>query len=591
MQTPTAAVVLPGNRADYRIERVAGTVQLTHIATSVVTRVASNARIRFADYTLGMDVEGNAGQAYRLYQAAFNRTPDVRGLSFWIQAMDRGVPLEEIAQGFVNSSEFKSVYGINPTPTEIVNRFYNNVLHRDGEPSGVAFWVSVLTEKRASVAAVLGGLNGFSESPENQAGVYGTIGNGIAYREDNVSYVVAAHAGPNRTTSVGAPVVLDGTESIGDSPNLTYSWTIVARPVGSTAQLLNPGTALPTFTPDKVGAYTMSLAVSDSKSSATSSMTVNVHPASLAFAPLDARYSRGLDKIITVSTNPNALKIVDPFSEAVSSVSLPAGVKSFNLSPNGKLAIVLHESVASLVDLEAGTLVKSFATGGSHTDAFLTDAAIAYFIGQSGGQWVRPSVVYFNARTGQDVTLPESNYMGMFYGSQYGIYAPTKNKVFLMSHGLSPADINFFTINPVNNEVIDMGDSPYHGDYYMATPLFLSETEDILFTSMGNYFYTADLRYAGTFSLQSNVLSLSNSAARDETLVLSGWTNSYPSRYHRFTGALFFLDAVYDLPVIEGKQSYGIKIWHSADGRRVALVQTGSSVQNGAGVRYYIVTL
>lgn len=593
VQTNTTAYVMAGKYGDYRVERVSGMVQLTHIATSVVTRVPGDARVRFADYTYGMDVEGNAGKVYRVYQAAFNRTPDVRGLSFWIQAMDKGVSLEEIAQGFVNSPEFKSVYGINPTATEIVNRFYNNVLHRNGEPAGVAFWVGVLEGKRASVAAVLGGPNGFSESPENQAGVYATIGNGIAFREDDVSYVVAANAGVNRSTSVGTPVTLDGTESIGDAAGLTYSWTIVARPAGSVAQLLNPGTALPTFTPDKAGAYTVSLTVSDNRSNATATVTVNAHPGALAFAPLDARYSRGLDRLVTVTTNPNALKIVDPFSSEIRSVSLPTAVKNFSLSPNGKLAIVLYESVASLVDLETGTLVKSFATGGSHTDAFVTDNAVAYFIGQTGGQWVRPAVVHFNARTGQELTLPESEtgYLGMLYGTQYGIYAPTLNKVFLMEQGLSPADIHYFSIDPASGGVTSLGDSPYHGDYWMSIPLFLSESEDLLFTGAGNYFYTSNLRYAGSFSLDQGLISLSNSAAKDETLVIARSYEGYPKNYRRFTGALLFADGVIDFPVIEGKQSYGIKLWHSADGRRLALVQTGSAQQNGPGVKYYVIVL
>lgn len=590
-----ASSVLPGKRADYRIERVNGMVQLTQLSTALVTRVAADARVRFSDYTLGMDVEGNAGKVYRIYQAAFNRTPDMRGLSFWIQKMDDGATLDSIAQAFVASTEYKSVYGINPTEGDIIARFYQNVLHREGESGGVSFWTSVLRNKSATVAAVLAG---FSESPENQAGVFAAIGNGIGYREDNVSYIAVAHAGANRSVSVGTPITLDGTESVANNgATVSYRWAITARPASSGAALLNATTALPSFTPDKVGAYIITLTFSDGNTSATASVTVNASPAALAYAPLDARYSRALDKLITISSNPNALKIVDPFSESVRNVPLPTSVKSFSISPNGKLAIVLHESVASLVDLESATLVKSFATGGSHTDAFITNAAVAYFVGQTGGQWVRPSVVYFNARTGAEMTLPETNYMGMFYGTQYGVYAPGKNKVFVMSQGLSPADISYFEIDPATNGVIAMGDSPYHGDYSMRTPLYLSENEDLLFTSSGNYFYASNLKYAGTFGLQQGLTGLSNSTVRDETLVLTGTVSyypastTYPSNFRRFAGPLLFADGVFDFPVIDGKQSYGINIWHSADGRRLALVQTGSATENGMGVKYYVIVL
>ena len=109
---------------------------------------------------------------------------------------------------------------------------------------------------------------------------------------------------------------------------------------------------------------------------------------SLNFVPGLAHYSTGLDKVVLTSTNPHALRIVDPFAGMVRSVPLPAAVKSFNLSADGKLAAVLHEGVVSLIDIDAGTLIRSTATGGSQTDAFVTNAGIVFLIGQTGGQWV-----------------------------------------------------------------------------------------------------------------------------------------------------------------------------------------------------------
>lgn len=42
---------------------------------------------------------------------------------------------------------------------------------------------------------------------------------------------------------------------------LTYSWSIVSAPTGSTAQLSNPASAEPTFTPDQIGEYVFQLVV------------------------------------------------------------------------------------------------------------------------------------------------------------------------------------------------------------------------------------------------------------------------------------------------------------------------------------------
>lgn len=135
-------------------------------------------RIKFADTNFALDVVGVGGQVYRIYQAAFDRKPDLVGLGYWMSMMDKGMSLKEVAGGFAGSPEFSAVFGANPGNAQIVNNFYQNVLHRAGDPVGLAFWVDVLDSKRDTVAGVLAG---FSESPENQAALLGVIGNGFAY--------------------------------------------------------------------------------------------------------------------------------------------------------------------------------------------------------------------------------------------------------------------------------------------------------------------------------------------------------------------------------------------------------------------------
>lgn len=135
-------------------------------------------RVQFADKALAFDINGTGGQAYRVYQAAFGRTPDEGGLGFWMAQMDHGASLASVAEGFAASAEFKSVYGANPSNQAIIEKFYLNVLHRSGEPAGIAYWTGVLDNKLASLADVL---VGFSESPENQTGLIGVMQNGFAY--------------------------------------------------------------------------------------------------------------------------------------------------------------------------------------------------------------------------------------------------------------------------------------------------------------------------------------------------------------------------------------------------------------------------
>ncbi|MEH6434963.1 DUF4214 domain-containing protein [Massilia sp. DD77] len=135
-------------------------------------------RIVLSDATLALDIEGNAGQTYRLYQAAFNRTPDAGGLGYWINAMDKGANLTDVAASFLAAPEGVTSYGGSLSNAEIVTRFYQNILHREPDAGGRDYWTGLIDQNKATVAQVLAGI---SESAENKIGLVGVIGNGFAY--------------------------------------------------------------------------------------------------------------------------------------------------------------------------------------------------------------------------------------------------------------------------------------------------------------------------------------------------------------------------------------------------------------------------
>lgn len=138
-------------------------------------------RLQFTDGMVALDTMGAgavAGQAYRIYQAAFNRSPDSAGLGYWIAAMDKGQSLNSVASGFAQSAEFTALYGANASHAHIVDTLYLNVLHRSGEAGGVAYWNNVLDQGHGDVAAVLAS---FSESAENVAALVGVLENGVIY--------------------------------------------------------------------------------------------------------------------------------------------------------------------------------------------------------------------------------------------------------------------------------------------------------------------------------------------------------------------------------------------------------------------------
>ena len=155
-----------------------GTGWTASFATDGTDTLTNIERLQFSDVTVALDISGAAGQAYRIYQAAFNRAADAAGLGYWISVMDSGATLNNIAQGFVDSPEFKKLYGTNPTNAQVVAKMYDNVLHRTPDQAGYDYWVGVLDRAEASVAAVLATIG---ESPENQAALVGVMGNGIVF--------------------------------------------------------------------------------------------------------------------------------------------------------------------------------------------------------------------------------------------------------------------------------------------------------------------------------------------------------------------------------------------------------------------------
>jgi len=73
-----------------------------------------------------------------------------------------------------------------------------------------------------------------------------------------------ANAGPDQTVYVTDMVQLDGSKSTDvDGDLLSYKWSFVSVPAGSSATLLNPSSVRPSFTADKPGTYVAQLIVND----------------------------------------------------------------------------------------------------------------------------------------------------------------------------------------------------------------------------------------------------------------------------------------------------------------------------------------
>ncbi len=221
---PPAVTVMLGPRASFTFARTGDGHSVTDLRSGAIAKVPVWARLRFDDTSIALDVDGIPGKAYRLYRAAFGRTPDIAGLSYWIKALDDGMQFKAIAGGFVTAPEFTLLYGANPSSAELVERMYQNVLGRQGEPAGIAFWKGLLDKKLITTTELL---VGFSESAESKTATAVIAGQGIAYHEHGYFYgTLAAYEFRYRTipTLSYKESMVDVRARLNDQGAMGYEW-------------------------------------------------------------------------------------------------------------------------------------------------------------------------------------------------------------------------------------------------------------------------------------------------------------------------------------------------------------------------------
>ena len=169
------------SQANYTLALGESSSTVTEISTGANDSFSTIERVVFADKAVALDIGSGevGGSCYRIYKAAFNRTPDEGGLGYWIGQMDLGKTLVEVSAGFIDSDEFRASYGTNPSNGEFLTKVYNNVLGRDPDSGGYDWWVDQLANNPEKTWDKV--MADFSEGTENQANVLELIGNGVQY--------------------------------------------------------------------------------------------------------------------------------------------------------------------------------------------------------------------------------------------------------------------------------------------------------------------------------------------------------------------------------------------------------------------------
>jgi hypothetical protein len=119
----------------------------------------------------------SAALVYRLYSAAFARTPDEAGFIYWAERVLAGdINAELLAKQFRLAPEFTEKYGSNLSDIQYADKLYSNVLQRPSDLVGLEFWTYHLTSGYYSRDQLMAA---FAVSPENIQHTASDISNGF----------------------------------------------------------------------------------------------------------------------------------------------------------------------------------------------------------------------------------------------------------------------------------------------------------------------------------------------------------------------------------------------------------------------------
>ncbi|MCK0151304.1 DUF4214 domain-containing protein [Marivita sp. S6314] len=155
--------------------------------------------LQFRDTTFALDLFTNVSTLTdadmlafsELYVAYFNRAPDAAGLLYWGSRLADGMSMDDIAREFFDQPETQALYGTTGGTAQFVTAVYSNILGRDPDDVGFAYWVDTLNsgavDRAEFIVAMLGGAKASTGSASDaqyletkaEIGAYFAVINGL----------------------------------------------------------------------------------------------------------------------------------------------------------------------------------------------------------------------------------------------------------------------------------------------------------------------------------------------------------------------------------------------------------------------------
>lgn len=269
----------------------------------------------------------------------------------------------------------------------------------------------------------------------------------------------------------------------------------------------------------------------------------------LSFRPVDAKYSKPLDRLILVSASPNVLHIFNAATNNDQTVALSTAPTNVALSPDGLHAAVASTSAVSYVNLQTASVEQVFI---ANVGTGIVTLSATYI-------YVMPSYVGYpisiQISNGNQTTAPDLEY------SSGGTYDPLTSEVYAAQNGASPNSLQHFAATGI------LGTEqrgPYFQEFEMCGPLWLSPDGSKIYSACGTIFQAStdpsrDMHYASSLLGLQQVSALADSgsqvaavpgpsSANFESASADDQVNLFDSAHYNPTGTLlippFTVDAV-----------------------------------------------
>ncbi|HZW12918.1 MAG TPA: DUF4214 domain-containing protein [Noviherbaspirillum sp.] len=171
-----------------------------------------------------------------LYVALFGRAPERDGLGYWVNQLDAGKSVAQVAQDMFNTEPARATYPTFLTNEEIIGRFYTNVLGRTADADGLAYWAAKLNagqSKGSVINEMITAVTSFTGTGTDELSVAARDSKALFTNKVTVGLYYAVDLGGNDATQ--AATVLNGVTK--DASSVEAAKAAAATSAGSTFTL------------------------------------------------------------------------------------------------------------------------------------------------------------------------------------------------------------------------------------------------------------------------------------------------------------------------------------------------------------------